>query len=511
MHEAPKDTSLATIEGLNISISSVVTARSAELGTTIDRAGHEVVILAPAGSALFDLFDGTTRAVQQGTLLTGPQSPRNAEAIRSVVPWLRPSPLGLRTSAGFGDRLGLATPGHIRAMQSVGGDLAPIFAQQSIREMERTGRSAQNVLDDAMWAAFANAWQEGYGADADHLKTTQDIDLCVAAGFTFYTFDPSDHVGHLPADISMSGLQARYGNLPWSDLDDSPKDVLQRFVGKRIEIEDNRITFDDQTVMRAAVKYCRALFHVRLMHRHLASALPENAYEIEVSVDETDDPTSHAEHIYIASELHRLDVPWISLAPRFVGRFEKGVEYIGSIEEFEANFAIHSAIARHFGPYKLSLHSGSDKYSIYAAAARLTHGHIHLKTAGTSFLEGLRVVARHDPHVFRRLYELARARYETDKASYHVSARLDHAPRPTHVANEDLPDLLDQFDARQILHVTFGSLLTGLDGATGVSFGKEISHVLQGHPESYATILERHFSRHLQPFAHHEKAQAVSW
>ena len=127
--------------------------------------------------------------------------------------------------------------------------------------------------------------------------------------------------------------------------------------------------------------------------RHLVQAAGTRPFELEVSVDETDQPTSHAEHIYIASELKRLGVNWVSLAPRYVGRFEKGVDYIGDLAAFETDFAGHAAIARQFGPYKLSLHSGSDKFSIYPIAARLTGGLVHLKTAGTSYLEALRTIA----------------------------------------------------------------------------------------------------------------------
>ena len=156
---------------------------------------------------------------------------------------------------------------------------------------------------------------------------------------------------------------------------------------------------------------------------------PESArIELEVSVDETETPTSHAEHIYIASELKRLGVKWVSLAPRYVGRFEKGVDYIGSLAAFEADFAGHAAIARWFGPYKLSLHSGSDKFSIYPIAARLSRGLVHLKTAGTSYLEALRTIAHHDPAFFREIYTFARQRYETDRLSYHVSAELSECP-----------------------------------------------------------------------------------
>jgi hypothetical protein len=85
----------------------------------------------------------------------------------------------------------------------------------------------------------------------------------------------------------------------------------------------------------------------------------------------------------MTARLRQLGVRWVSLAPRYNGRFEKGVDYLGDVPPFEKDLAIHAAIAREFGPYKLSLHSGSDKFSIYPAAMRQTRGLVHLKTAGT--------------------------------------------------------------------------------------------------------------------------------
>src|SRR5512139_462452 len=102
------------------------------------------------------------------------------------------APLHLTSSFGFGDRLGLATPGHIEAVR--GTAIAPIFAQQSVRENSRTGRTPQQVLDEAMWGAFQEGWREPWGADADHLKTTGDVDTFVAAGYTFFTVDPGECV-----------------------------------------------------------------------------------------------------------------------------------------------------------------------------------------------------------------------------------------------------------------------------------------------------------------------------
>src|SRR5262245_8096818 len=139
-------------------------------------------------------FDGSSQKINiDGHSLTLCETtPKNASALGSVFSFLVPRPLGLKKSAGCGDPLGLATPGHIRAIRR--SSMAPILAQQSIRENARTGRTPQQVMDDAMWGVFQEGWREGFGADADHLKNTADIDSCVAAGFTFYTIDPSEHV-----------------------------------------------------------------------------------------------------------------------------------------------------------------------------------------------------------------------------------------------------------------------------------------------------------------------------
>ncbi|MCU0503535.1 MAG: tagaturonate epimerase family protein, partial [Anaerolineae bacterium] len=213
-----------------------------------------------------------------------------------------------------------------------------------------------------------------------------------------------------------------------------------------------------------------------------------------------DTPTSHAEHLFIARELRRLGVQWVSLAPRYVGRFEKGVDYIGDLDAFEADFAGHAAIARAVGPYKLSLHSGSDKFSVYPIAARLTRGLAHLKTAGTSYLEALRTIAALDPVFFREIYVFARERYETDKVSYHVSAELGRAPLPKDVSQAGLPGLLDQFDAREILHVTFGSVLRWQNPDSTLRFYPHFMALLRSNGDAYAANVKAHFIRHLAPF-----------
>ena len=209
-------------------------------------------------------------------------------------------------------------------------------------------------------------------------------------------------------------------------------------------------------------------------------------------MDETETPTSVQEHYFVASELARLGVQWVSLAPRYTGRFEKGVDYIGDLELFDAELAKDAAIARALGPYKLSIHSGSDKFRVYPSFARHGRELVHLKTAGTSYLEGLRAVAGVNAELFRQILGFARQRYDQDRATYHVSANLGRVARPEDLADEELEGVLDQFDGREVLHVTFGSVVE--------RFGDRLLATLAEHEEAYYAALETHFERHLMPF-----------
>ena len=482
-----------TSANLTFSPLSLVTQNCLEYGLAQSTGGARLAVLASPESPAQNDFEGERSELSGQTLLLGVLSPHNAAALREHLAWLQPCLLGLRTSAGMGDRIGLATPGHVRAVRATGGRIAPIFAQQSMREMTRTGRSPQQVLDDATWGIFQEGWREGVGADADHLKTPEDINACFAAGFTFFTIDPGSHVDNRAETASLSELRELSAVLP-ANLQPHASGLLNR----TYTIEGFLLHFDEAILLKAAIKYGQAIGHVAAMYHHLVQVAGSRPFELEVSVDETEQPTSHAEHLYIASELKRLGVKWVSLAPRFVGAFEKGVDYIGDLATFEADLAGHAAIARQFGSYKLSLHSGSDKFSIYPIVQHHTHGLVHLKTAGTSYLEALRTIGDITPAFLCEIYSFARERYETDKASYHVSAQLGRAPLPEAV--RDWSGLLEQFDTREILHVTFGSVLTEktVDGAW--RFRDRLMNFLRANPEIYASNLEKHFVRHLTPF-----------
>jgi len=488
---------IETLVGAPIYPHSVVTAAHATFFLVRTHIGKHLGILAQPDTPLLGQFTGDRTEKSPWHLAMCPLSHANAAALREELTWLKPRTLGIRTSAGCGDRIGLSTPGHVRAahkMRQTGSPpLAMIFAQQSIREMTRTGRTPQEVLDDATWGAFQEGWQTDLGADADHLKSEEDIRRCAEAGYSFYTLDPGVHVDSGANCESPKTVQLKYDALPWSDLESTPRDLRAAYVRRRFSLETGTLILEEEPVLRAAVKYGRAVSHVCRLYRYLSDWMGMRPFDLEISLDETDTPTSPAEHLFVVQELQRLGVRWVSLAPRFVGRFEKGVDYIGNLEQFEREFAIHAAIVRELGPYKLSLHSGSDKFSIYPIAARQAQGLLHLKTAGTSYLEALRATARFDPTLFREILQFALGRYEIDRHSYHVSARLDRVPNFDRLPNEALPTLLDQFDARQVLHVTFGSVLTSEGG-----FRARLLAGLTAHEEELYATLEQHFVRHLE-------------
>jgi hypothetical protein len=413
--------------------------------------------------------------------------------------------LGMAPSFGFGDRIGFATPGHVEAMKRAGTGIEPIFPQQSIREMTRTRRTPTQVMEEALNGAEAAGWTGKIGADADHLKTPEDVEITSQAGFTFYTIDPSGEVDQKADDYAEVVLKDKFAtardNAPW----------YQSYLGKAIGLSTGtNIELTEEACMRAAVKYGSAIkkalslaAHIRKVNESLGQD-----FEIELSVDETDQPTTLAEHYIIAHECLKGGMKLVSLAPRFIGELEKGVDYKGDVELLERSLKDHAAIAELLGPYKLSLHSGSDKLSMYPALARATKGKFHVKTAGTSYLEALRVVARHEEPLFRRIIDFARDRYETDKATYHVSATLQMLPPATEVSDTHrLEQLyLECWDdvllgqgftepGRQVLHCTFGSVLTDPE------LGSLVRSVLLAHPDTYKEVLADHFSRHLEALA----------
>jgi hypothetical protein len=424
-----------------------------------------------------------------------PLTPKNARALQQVFPWLRPTLIdGGKPSFGFGDRLGLATPGHVRAAR--GRNFFPVFAQQSIREMDRTGMTPEEVMAAAVWGVFQEGYTGGFGADADHLKTIADLGGVIAAGFTLYTCDPGDHVNDSAAALPPDALRREFERL------EGHEKLRAEYLNRRFELRDPehgdvlQFEFTGEDLRRTAVKYLRAVHHAIAMHKELSRRL--NQFDYEVSVDETQSPTTPIEHFFIARELQRAGVSFIGVALRFVGEFQKGIDYIGDRAALEQQLQAHAAITRALGPYRISVHSGSDKFSIYPLVRKHFGSLFHVKTAGTSYLEALHLLALDEPHLFRDIYRFALTRYDDDKRTYHV-ARHPRVPKIETVSDEQLAGLLEQNDVRQLLHVTYGSVLNWRDEEGNRSFRDRLLRALNEHEEHYNELVRKHFDRHLDP------------
>lgn len=407
----------------------------------------------------------------------------------------KPTPLGLKKSFGFGDRLGLATPGHLAAARK--SDFAPIFAQQSIREMDRTQRTAEEVMGAAQRALAQAGFAQPWGADADHLKTEADVQRTAAAGFCFFTIDPSAFVNNEADTMAEADLSKHLDSLVDDGIFQTPA-WTQWYLDKKFPADGADLAFSKQTLFRAAVKYARAIAHCEKMAGYIRAASAGRPFEIEVSVDETDSPTSTVEHLFFALELRRRNVQVISLAPRFVGEFEKGIDFRGDLDAFEKSLAQHVAVAKAYGPYKISVHSGSDKFSVYPIIGRLCGDLLHVKTAGTSYLEALRAVCRKDRTLFGEIAAYCVGRFDTDRKSYHISttsAQIAELAKVPAASYEQA--YLNEIPGRQLLHVTFGSVLTVGTRPNGAKFKTAILEILQNDPALHAELLDIHFTKHL--------------
>ncbi|MDG5767723.1 tagaturonate epimerase family protein [Balneolales bacterium ANBcel1] len=426
---------------------------------------------------------------------------QNAEALRAFVPFTKPVTIGNADSFGFGDRIGNAGTAHLQCLMDSKPFFKPILAQQSIRELDRTERSAEEVMDAATWAVFETGYRQGFGSDADHLKTTADIDRMISAGFTMYTIDPSDHVNNESQSMDETRLKKAFLELPWDKLQDDPDRFMKRYTSQPLSLAGDVVLKPSETdILRAAVKYGKVVIHTHEMFRYMRDQYPDHDTEVELSVDETPHPTTPEEHLVVASELERLGVELVSLAPRFCGDFEKGVDYKGDIEEFRKEYLLHQAIAGAYGGYKLSIHSGSDKFRVYEAIGDLDVGKVHVKTAGTSYLEALRALAMTDTELFREILAFSLEHFDTDRKTYHISADTGKMGLPESYSDQELPKLLDDDNARQVFHVTFGSVLThrGEDGTPG--FRDRMVQVMARNEDVYEGCLYRHFRRHIAPF-----------
>ncbi len=403
----------------------------------------------------------------------------------------------MRRSFGFGDRLGVATPGHLAALASHPG-FAPVFAQQSAGELARTDRTHADVMNAAVQAVSGVRFRQPWGADADGLKNPPDVDAAAAAGFTWFTLDPSDFVRADATQMTPDALAVIIeGMIADGEI---TEDWSRPYLDRTIDLPGGRVLrVELEPLQRVVVKYGRAVNHAARLSQAVARACHGRAFELEVAFDETDAPTSTLEHLFIGLELEARGVRLTGLAIRLPGDFQRGIDYRGDLLEFESRLAEHVAVAEFCGPYKLSIHGGSDKPSIYPIIGRCCGDALHVKTSGTSYLEALRVVWRTDPGLFGEIVRFCREKFAEEDLPANLATTPDEVKNlPGNAAGDEEQIFLNARVGRQLLHVTYASVLTVGRDEKGRPFREAILELLDRRADVYHELLAAHFDTHLR-------------
>jgi hypothetical protein len=402
----------------------------------------------------------------------------NACVLRKLFPFTAPvRGLNKPVSFGLGDRLGIATPGHIDLFEKF--DAFPIFAQQSIRELNLTNRTYEEVLDAATFAVFREGYKKGFGADGDHLKTPKDVEYALSLGFTMITLDCSDHIKNMHDAIQ-----------PLTDY------YKEKYLNKLFDVEKVPIEFTEEELRQCVAIYGEAIsFAVEIYNNFFASGKYQADFEI--SIDETVLSTTPLQHFFVAKELLDAGVAFATIAPRFCGEFQKGIDFIGDIAQFEKEIKVHASIARHFG-YKLSIHSGSDKFSVFPFIGRETGGKFHIKTAGTNWLEAMRVAAITDASLYREIHAYALTMFDEAKKFYHVTTDLSKIPDISAIKDEGIDTIFDNNDVRQLIHITYGFILNYKNSDGSFTFRDRLYKLWQENEDKYRAALVKHIGKHLE-------------
>ncbi len=439
-------------------------------------------------------LEGESQRIEDKEVIIGELCAANAAVLREVFPFTAPSRvLSKERSIGCGDRLGIASPGHIRVFKEY--DAYPILAQQSVRELNLTKRDYQKVLDAATFAVFQEGYKKGWGADGDHLKTAEEIGNALSLGYTMITLDCSEHMNNEFELMDEAELEAKYVSDPA---------IEKEYIGTEITLSSGEVlTYTEEEVKRMIMTYRDVLSHAVNIYD---TFFRDGTYDadFEISIDETTTTTTPQEHYFVANELTKRGVVFATLAPRFCGEFQKGVDYIGDVAQFEKELIIHQAIASHFG-YKISLHSGSDKFSVFEIFGRITKGNFHVKTAGTNWLEAMKLVAIKKPELYREVHAYALSKFDEVTKYYHVTTDITRIPDISTLSDEQLVKLFDHNDARQLIHITYGPILTDEDEQGKKLFADDLIELWDEYEEGYAHLLFTHISRHMYELFRHMK------
>jgi hypothetical protein len=405
-------------------------------------------------------------------------------------------------SMGVGDRFGHQGRAQVQAMQAMraaGVPVVPVW-NKSFREHSIIHTQPMDVRRAADAAVAAEQWTGGYHVDADHISL-RNVDGFLDAS-DFFTLDVADHIGVAAPEAELAAFVARH------------RDLIGRhtITGLSAPLEVTA-----EALAASARKYLHAVREAGKLYRHIQARKGAGKFITEVSMDETNLPQTPPEMLVILAAIADEKIPAQTIAPKFTGRFNKGVDYVGDVQVFAGEFAADICVIRHavkrFGlpeNLKLSVHSGSDKFSLYgpiaAALQRLDAG-VHLKTAGTTWLEeiiGLAEAGGEGLAVAKDVYRLAFGRFAELCGPYATVIDVQAARLPTvdtvlqwdgprfaralrHV--QTCPDFNPDF--RQFIHVGY---------KVAAEMGPRYLNALAAHESVVSrNVRENILARHLKP------------
>lgn len=405
-------------------------------------------------------------------------------------------------SFGIGDRFSYQGKAQLEAIiraKENGIDIAPVW-NKSHREHSIIGTAPADVRAEADNAVKALGWTGPYHVDADHINLG-NVDEFIESS-DFFTLDVADYIGKSPGD---------------SLLDDFIKRNKDYIGWLKIPAIEQKLEINEQDVHQIGQKFLFAVKQAGKIYRYIANAKGSGTFITEVSTDESDQPQSPVELLFILAAIAQEGIPAQTIAPKFTGRFNKGVDYAGDLDQFEKEFnedlAIIDFAIKEFGmpeSLKLSIHSGSDKFSIYKPirkALKKFNAGLHLKTAGTTWLEelvGLALAEGEALDIAKQIYKEALERFDELCAPYAAVIDINKTRLPS-------PDEVDKWDGqtyasalrhdqsceaynpnfRQILHVGY---------KIAARMGRRYVDALAKYEEIIAeNVTDNIYQRHIKP------------
>ncbi|MCX6167734.1 MAG: tagaturonate epimerase family protein [Ignavibacteriales bacterium] len=369
-------------------------------------------------------------------------------------------------SIGIGDRFGKECIPQLEAIQLAnqnGIDLVPVW-NKSYREHSIIGSNPSNTQKIIQSAVKEFKWNKSFYLDADHI-TLKSVDHFLDYS-NFFTLDVGEFINKRASDEEINSFLK----------------IVSSFKGKvKIDGLEKMYDVDGSLLLMVAEKYLAAIKEAGKIYRHILSKKSDGDFVVEVSFDEVDQAQSPIDLFFILAAVAQEKIPIQTIAPKFVGKFLKGIDYIGDLTEFENEFKEIILIIEQSKKIfdlpqnlKLSVHSGSDKFSIYPIIKKIIKKHntgIHVKTAGTTWLEeliGLALSGDRGLSLVKDIYTEGYQRYDELLQPYLHSVEIQKykLPTPAEVNTWDQEKLIAALrheplsktlnvNLRQLLHISF--------------------------------------------------------